>query len=33
MLSKGIEIDHLIYLFCFKFVSSFRSDFVESLCD
>jgi len=23
----------LIYLFCFKFVSCFRGDFVESLCN
>jgi len=33
MLSKGIEIDHLIYLFCYKFVTSFRGVFSESLCD
>jgi len=33
MLSKDIEIDYLIYLFCVECVSSFKGVFSESLCD
>jgi len=33
MLSKDIEIDHLIYLFCREYVASLRGIFSESLCD
>jgi len=32
MLSKGIKIDHLIYLFCRQFVASLSVNFSESLC-
>jgi len=32
MLSKGIEIDHLIYLFIYQFITSLRVVFSESLC-
>jgi hypothetical protein len=33
MLSKDIDINHLIYLICCLFVASLRSVFSESLCD